>query len=75
MGGEILWMHALELCVSPAQGTNVILLPFSVHNDPAQSKDPATFGPAHFLDPEEVSESMTPSWPSSRVRVACPVRG
>ncbi|CAM4669659.1 unnamed protein product [Lepidochelys olivacea] len=33
------------------EGTNVIPLLFSVHNDPAQFKDPASFDPAHFLDP------------------------
>ncbi|XP_034648007.1 cytochrome P450 2F5-like [Trachemys scripta elegans] len=35
----------------PPSGTNVLPLLFSVHNDPAQFKDPATFDPAHFLDP------------------------
>ncbi|CAM5172772.1 unnamed protein product [Eretmochelys imbricata] len=33
------------------RGTNVIPLLFSIHNDPAQFKDPASFDPAHFLDP------------------------
>ncbi|CAM5172585.1 unnamed protein product [Eretmochelys imbricata] len=33
------------------EGTNVIPLLFSIHNDPAQFKDPASFDPAHFLDP------------------------
>ncbi|XP_074793868.1 cytochrome P450 2F1-like [Natator depressus] len=33
------------------EGTNIIPLLFSVHNNPGQFKDPATFGPAHFLDP------------------------
>uniref|UniRef100_A0A8C8RFS8 Uncharacterized protein n=1 Tax=Pelusios castaneus TaxID=367368 RepID=A0A8C8RFS8_9SAUR len=32
------------------EGTNVIPLLFSVHNDSTQFKDPATFNPAHFLD-------------------------
>uniref|UniRef100_A0A8C0JFU5 Uncharacterized protein n=1 Tax=Chelonoidis abingdonii TaxID=106734 RepID=A0A8C0JFU5_CHEAB len=33
------------------EGTNMLPLLFSVHNDPTQFKDPATFDPAHFLDP------------------------
>uniref|UniRef100_A0A8C8RGQ5 Uncharacterized protein n=1 Tax=Pelusios castaneus TaxID=367368 RepID=A0A8C8RGQ5_9SAUR len=49
-GREIPWTHELELCIFSGQGTNVIPLLFSVHNDPTQFKDPAMFNPTHFLD-------------------------
>ncbi|XP_066494484.1 cytochrome P450 2F2-like [Tiliqua scincoides] len=52
------------------KGTNVIPLLSSVHGDPTQFKDPASFNPANFLDEEKAfksSEAFMPFAPGKRI--------
>lgn len=50
-------IQVLGANLSPLQGTNVIPLLSSVHGDPTQFKDPASFNPANFLDEEKAFKS------------------